>query len=119
MKLGKIISLTALALGTALGGCKEPEDAKDLSNKIVGLKAEFILACENKIGQYELHDGKLDLIIERRNRLLSESSSYSVENEYWWCGNDGGFYRPSFPQTQFPHPTKYQIRQVFVTRQLQ
>lgn len=101
MKIQKILlPLTALLMGAA---CQNAQPKKDISNQVVALKIEFIQACESKLGEYDLYDGNLDQVVKRRNKL-------PIDNEYWWCGNKGGLYQATFPQTNFPNPVHYKIK---------
>lgn len=100
MKIQKILPLTALLMSAA---CQNAQPKKDLSNQVVALKTEFIQACESTLDRYDLYGGDLDQIITRRNKL-------PVNDEYWWCGNEGGLYQATFPQTNFPNPVRYKIK---------
>lgn len=101
MKIQKILlPLTALLISAA---CQNTSLKEDNSNQVVALKTEFVQACESKLGEYDLYDGDLDQIVKRRNELL-------INDEYWWCGNKGGLYHATFPQTDFPNPVRYKIK---------
>ncbi len=105
MNLPKILPLTVLLMSAA---CQQNgQEKKDITNQVVALKTEFAQACESKLGEDDLYDGSLNQIVERRNELL-RNKDYSAANESWWCGNKGGFYRATFPQTEFPNPAQSQ-----------